>query len=71
MYSLYWVVITGLGVGFGDVHPQDPAGYIFSFFYIFILVIYTYTFMATLCRRDSKVKDVLNHIPFYYAVVSH
>jgi len=59
MTAVYWVVITGLGVGFGDVHPRDTVGYVFSYFYIFVLVIYTYTFMATLSRRDSKVKHVL------------
>ena len=58
--SLYWVIITGLGVGFGDVHPTDTAGYWFSVFYIYLLVIVAYTFMATVCRRDSEVKNILS-----------
>ena len=57
-------MITGLAVGFGDIHPEtdDNVGYVFTFFYSFILVIYTYRVMATLIksiRRPSNFKAVL------------
>jgi hypothetical protein len=37
--SAYWVVITALTVGYGDIHPEDTVGYWIGFFYIALVVI--------------------------------
>ena len=56
------MIISGLGVGFGDTHPTDETGYWFCLWYIYTLVIITYTFMASVARQDSEVKDVLSQV---------
>ena len=37
--ALYWVIITGTTVGFGDYHPTYSGSYWFAMVYIFALVI--------------------------------
>jgi hypothetical protein len=57
--SLYWVVITGLAVGFGDLYPSDQPGQIFTFFYMLLLVPITYALISLMVRREQPVAEVL------------
>ena len=61
--ALYWVTISGLAVGFGDIHPNDDVGYGIGFFYIALVVLSTLTILMKLVsaiRSQSKVHEVLS-----------
>lgn len=57
--ALYWVVISGLAVGFGDLSPSDAPGQLFCFFYIFILVPHVYAVISVMVRTEAPVQSVL------------
>lgn len=60
--ALYWVIITGLAVGYGDYHPDDNVGYMFTFFYSFIFFLLTFRIISQFIkavRRPSSYKQVL------------
>eukprot|EP00039_Didymoeca_costata_P020328 m.340872 g.340872 ORF g.340872 m.340872 type:complete len:451 (+) comp19610_c0_seq1:273-1625(+) len=58
--ALYWVVISGLAVGFGDTHPTDDAGYIFGAFLITALVCFTYSVIGFNVRREISISSILS-----------
>jgi len=61
--STYWVVITGLAVGFGDIHPTDNVGYWVGFFYITVVVFSNLQLLmkfVSAFRSQKKVHDVLS-----------
>ena len=66
MSSLYWVIITGLAVGYGDFHPDDNIGYMFNFFYSFILFLWTFRqvtdppFLFAVLRRPVIARTRMN-----------
>ena len=59
MEALYWVVISGLAVGYGDLSPSDAPGQLFCFFYIFILVPHVYAVISVMVRTEAPVQSVL------------
>lgn len=58
--GLYWVVVTGTTVGFGDFSPETESARIFAIFYLFVSVYVPVRFSCTFCieKRGFAYQDV-------------
>ena len=69
--SIYFTMITGTTVGFGDISPQTPQGRWFAVFFLPFAVIFVSTQLSSLANillgktEDTKVKVQKMEAPFH------
>jgi len=60
--ALYWVVITGLAVGYGDTSPAEETGFWFTTFFMIFIVTASYALLgkvAAMFRPEGSVAAAL------------
>jgi len=62
--STYWLVITGVTIGLGDMHPSKPATQIFSCFFFPLLVAVLGELLARIASVYMERKERISELEF-------
>jgi hypothetical protein len=62
--AIYWSIVTGTTVGYGDISPQEPATRLFALVYLFAAIVTTgkaLSAVGDLLSVEDNTADTLLH----------